>query len=270
MMRRRQRPKQVRLNRGGRSINSVIAVSPSSPSIRILVADRYGVIRAGICVLLQKEPDLTVVSEADNADDVLAEAKRTQPDIIIMNYELLGISQAKMCTKLFRSLPAVRIVALVRDDAAVFHQAVEAGVHGILRENMACDELLKAVRTVAKGCSYLGAEAVEKTFHLLRHGKEKACIHSGLWALSPQELRIISFIAEGDTNKEIAEKLGLSDKTVKNYVANMFLKLEIGRRTQAAALYLKAQSPRLKTGRTISIVREELGRRDELFNPEGK
>ncbi|HRI39331.1 MAG TPA: response regulator transcription factor [Nitrospira sp.] len=216
--------------------------SPLSP-IRILIADGHEVARAGIQALLEETQDVEVVAQVGNADDLFAESRRTKPDIVLLTHGLPGSSDAATCKKLFRSRPAIRIIIMVRDnDVAIFRHAVEAGVQGILRGNTGREDLIKSVRVVGKGDIYLDPEAVEKVLRLLRQQQEAANFPSGLHLLSPQERRIIPLIAEGYTNKEIAEKLTLSDKTVKNYIANMYVKLDIDRRTQAAALYLKAQS----------------------------
>ena len=244
--------------------------APSACRIRIVVADGHELIRVGIRALLESERDLDVVGEAAQVDELLTACRQIRPDVILVTDGLCGSTEAKTIQQLFHSLPAVRVIILVQDDdAALFRQAVDAGAQGFLLGNVDREELIKGIRTVAKGGSYLDPQAVTQTLRLLRQQQAGGGVPSGLHILSPQERRIISFIAEGCTNKEIAEKLTLSDKTVKNYVANMFTKLEVGRRTQAAALYLKAQSPRLKTARSVSRASSELDDRDGLFSFSG-
>ncbi len=221
----------------------------SSRPIRIVIADGHEVVRAGIRALLANEQDLEVVGQADNTDVLLTEFRRMKPDVVLLTYGLPGSTDVEACQQLFHSLPHIRIIVLVRDnDAAVFRHIAEEGAQGILLGNIGREELIKSVRAVARGDSYLDPEAVEKTFRLLRQQQEETYLPSGLHVLSPQERRIIPLIAEGYTNKEIAVKLALSDKTVKNYVANMFAKLEINRRTQAVTLYLKTQQHHMPMG----------------------
>jgi two-component system, NarL family, response regulator DevR len=223
--------------------------SCSSRPIRIVIADSHEVVRAGIRALLANEHDLEVVAQADNADVLLTEWHRTKPDVTLLTYGLPGSTDVETCTRLFDSIPLIRIIVLVRDnDAAVFRRAVEEGAQGILLGNTSREELIKSVRAVARGDSYLDPEAVEKTFRLLRQQQQDGHLPARLPVLSPQERRIIPLIAEGYTNKEIAVKLALSDKTVKNYVANMFAKLAINRRTQAVTLYLKTQQYHMSMG----------------------
>lgn len=221
--------------------SSSMTASPSRP-IRVFIADGYEVVRAGVRAMLEEEEDLDVVGEAHNAEDVFSESCRIKPDVVLLESGLTGSSEAEFYKTLRTALPSVGIISLMRDgDAEAFRNAIEAGAQGFLRKSMGRIELVSAIRTVAKGGSYLGSEEADQTFHLLRQQQDTMCARSTLHILSPQERRIIALIAEGNTNKEIAAKLVLSDKTVKNYIGNMFAKLEIERRTQAVTLYMKAQ-----------------------------
>lgn len=215
--------------------------SPSRP-IRVFIADGHEVIRAGVCKLLEGERDLEVVGEADNAKGLLSESRRTKPDVVLLEFGLSSGSEFDLYKTLFSVLPSVRIISLTRNgDTEAFRHAVEAGAQGYLRENTDRLDLIQAIRTVAKGSSYLGPETADQTVRLLKGRERSVCSPSALHILSPQERRVIALIAEGDTNKEIAAKLVLSERTVKNYIASIFAKLEIERRAQAAAFYLKAQ-----------------------------
>ena len=170
---------------------------------------------------------------------MLTELQRAKPDMILLESGLPGGSETDMCQRLFGARPSARIISVMRDDNdAAFRRAVEAGAQGYLRKNTSRVELVRAIRIVATGGFYLGPDGADQTFRLLRHPENAVGLRSGLHTLSPQERRIIPLIAEGNTNKEIAVALNLSEKTVRNYIANMFVKLEIERRTQAVALYL--------------------------------
>ena len=222
--------------------------TPPHP-IRVLIADGHEVVRAGVCALLEGERDLKVVGEADNAEGMLSESRQTKPDVVVLEYGISGRSESDFYKKVFNILPSVRLISLIKDDSPqAFHNAVEAGAQGYLRENTGRIELIRAIRAVAKGNSYLGPEGAVQAFRLLRARQDAVCSRSSLHILSPQERRVIALIAEGGTNKEIAARLLLSEKTVKNYIVSIFTKLEIERRTQAVALYLKAQSFYWETG----------------------
>lgn len=201
--------------------------------IRLFIADTYEVIRAGIRVLLAKERNLEVVGEAGHVGQVLIGARRTKPDVILLESGLWGKEEeGDLCGKLFALIPSIRIIMTMwnhGDDDTAFSRAAEAGAQGCLIKDIGRAELIRAIRTVARGCSYFCPRSIDAS-------------RCGLHILSPQERRIIPLIAEGHTNKEIAAKLILSEKTVKNYIANMFAKLEIERRTQAAAMYFQARS----------------------------
>lgn len=226
--------------------------SPSRP-IRVFIADGHEVVRAGVCALLEGERDLEVVGEADNAKDVLSESQRTKPDVILLKSGLSRGSESGFYKTLFNILPLVRIISVMRDgDVEAFRNAVEAGARGYLREKTDRMELIRAIRTVAKGDSYLGQETADQTFRLLRARRDSSFSPSALHILSPQERRVIALIAEGATNKEIAATLVLSEKTVKNYIVSIFAKLKIERRTQAAALYMKVQQHQNSVGGGIS------------------
>ncbi|HEX5544648.1 MAG TPA: response regulator transcription factor [Nitrospira sp.] len=230
-----------------------IPVSPSRP-IRVFIADGHEVVRAGVCALLEGEKDLEVVGEADNAGDMLSESRRTKPDVVILQSGLSGGSESDMCKTLCNILPSVRIISLMRDgDAEAFRNAVEGGARGYLQEKTGRIELIRAIRAVAKGDSYLGHETADQAFDLLRARQDSTCFPSALHILSPQERRVIALIAEGGTNKEIATKLVLSEKTVKNYIVNIFAKLKIERRAQAAAIYMRVQQHQNAVREEISV-----------------
>lgn len=229
-------------------------ISAASRPIRVFIADGYEVVRAGVRALLEGERDLTIVGETDNAEDVLSESRRTKPDVVLLESGLSGSSESEFYKTLLNVLPSVRIISLMRDgDTEAFRNAIEAGAQGFLRMSTGRIELVGAIRTVAKGGSYLSSVEADQTFRLLRRQQDTMCARSSLHILSPQERRIIALIAEGNTNKEIAAKLVLSDKTVKNYIGNMFAKLEIERRTQAATLYMKAQQHQHSMREEISV-----------------
>ena len=235
---------------------SRITTSRSRP-IRVFIADDHEVVRAGVCALLEGERDVEVVGEADNAEGVLTESQRTKPDVLLLKSGLSSGLDSDIYKTLFNVLPAIRIISLMRDgDAEAFRNAVEGGAQGYLWEKTGRIELIRAIRTVAKGNSYLGPETAAQTFRLLRARQDSVCSPSALHTLSRQEQRVIALIAEGNTNKQIATKLVLSEKTVKNYIVSIFAKLKIERRTQAAALYMKVQQHQ-------NSIREEISARVE-------
>jgi two-component system, NarL family, response regulator DevR len=231
----------LRWRTNGSSPSKSILTHPRPHPIRVFIADNHEVVRAGVRALMKSVRDLCVVGEVGDADDLLIEVRRTTPDVILLKSGLSSGSDVEMCKMLCDNLPMIRIIVVAwNNEVSVFRNAIEAGAQGVLLGNICREKLIQAIRTVAKGSSYLGPDGADKTLRLLREHLDVFGIRSRLQSLSPQERRIISLIAEGNTNKEIAVNLVLSDKTVKNYIGNMFAKLDITRRTQAVALYMQA------------------------------
>lgn len=231
-------------NKAGIRSDSVVASAPALSFIRVFIADSQEIVRVGLRTFVSGEQDLGVVGEAARVDELLSEVQRARPDVVLLDSRLVGESGAEMCKMLVAAVPSIRIISIGWDHGTTtFNHVMVAEAQGFLVRSVTQVELVKAIRLVATGSSYLCPEAAERTLHLLRQQQGGAGLRSGLQALSPREKHIIALIAEGHTNKEIASKLALSDVTVKNYIGTMFSKLGVERRTQAVALYLKAQSP---------------------------
>lgn len=234
----------VRQNKTKIPSDSIVASAQTPSFIRVFIADSQEIVRAGLRTFVSGEQDLRVVGEAARTDELLSEVQRARPDVVLLESRLVGESGAEICKMLVAAVPSIRIISIGWDHGTTtFDHAMVAETQGFLVRSVRQAELVKAIRLVANGSSYLCPEAAERTLHLLRQQQGGAGLRSGLQALSPRERHIIALIAEGHTNKEIAAKLVLSDRTVKNYIATMFSKLGVERRTQAVSLYLKAQSP---------------------------
>ncbi|HMS84697.1 MAG TPA: response regulator transcription factor [Nitrospira sp.] len=227
--------------------------SPHRYPILVVIAGSTEIMRAGLRAFLQGEESLKVVAETDTAGNLLSTVQQCNPDIVLIESPLVRGTDADICKTLLSAFPSIRIILIGSGDGhATFHKALEAGAQGFLLTNVRRVELVQAIHTVAKGVPYLCSEAVTETFRLLRRQQNGSPITSPVQALSRQERRIIALIAEGCTNKEIALKLILSEKTVKNYIANLYTKLEIERRSQAAAIYVKAQFQDASMGSSMS------------------
>jgi two-component system, NarL family, response regulator DevR len=230
-----------------------VVVSSRRPRFRIFIADKHEIVRAGLRTIVAGEPDLDVAGEAGSAETMLADARRIQPDVIVFGGWSVGTSDIDLCKGLFHALPSIRILLIGSGHGvSSFRQALESGAQGFLMDNAGREEIVRAIRTVAQGTFYLGPEAVGETFRLLRASQAKNGLRAGLEVFSVQERHILGLMADGNTNKEIAGKMVLSDKTVKNYIANIFAKLEIHHRTQAVAYYLKTQLRHASTGELIA------------------
>ncbi|MEQ1847265.1 MAG: response regulator transcription factor [Nitrospira sp.] len=209
--------------------------------IRVLLVDDHEVIRVGLRTVLGQTQGIAVVGEAGTMAEAVQQAQRVKPDVILMDVRLPDGSGIDACREILEALPGTRVIFLTSyaDDDSVL-AAVLAGAHGYVLKEIDSPALLEAIRSVAKGQSILDAHVTERALRWLR-GLHDLPATSGTDQLSTQEERVVALVAEGKTNKEIAAALGLSDKTVKNYLANVFQKLRITRRAQAAAFFVKRQ-----------------------------
>lgn len=209
--------------------------------IRVLLVDDHEVIRVGLRTVLGQTQGVTVVGEAGTMAEAILQTQRLKPDVILMDVRLPDGSGIDACREILGALPGTRVIFLTSyaDDDSVL-AAVLAGAHGYVLKEIDSSALLEAIRSVAKGQSILDSSVTERALRWLR-GLHDLPAASGTDQLSSQEERVVALVAEGKTNKEIAVALGLSDKTVKNYLANVFQKLRITRRAQAAAFFVKRQ-----------------------------
>ncbi|MFO0699232.1 MAG: response regulator transcription factor [Nitrospira sp.] len=228
------------------------ASPPLESPIRLFIADKHEVIRAGIRALLQGEKSIKVVGEVGNRDELFTEIQRTKPHVVLLECGQTGGSTVDVCKRLFAARPSIGVIIVEsnhgNDEAP---KVLEFGALAFLPRNSSGAELIQRVHAVSKAKPYPGPEATTEILHLLQQERKAEGIHSMLQVLSPQERRIVALIADGDTDKAIAAKLQLSWRTVRNYVSNIFSKLEIRRRTQAAALYFSAERPRTPIDKKI-------------------
>jgi DNA-binding NarL/FixJ family response regulator len=210
------------------------AASPAKP-IRLLVVDDHEVVRQGLVSMLDRREGFQVVAEAGTAADAVEQARRFEPDLVIMDVRLPDGSGIEACREIRSALPATRVVILTSypDEEAVF-SAIVAGASGYLLKQIRARDLVNAIESVARGESLLDPAVTEKVLERVRRIASGA-EHDDLAQLTQQERKILMLVAEGKTNKEIADEVFLSDKTVKNYVSSILSKLNLQRRAQAAA-----------------------------------
>lgn len=211
--------------------------------IRVLLVDDHEVVRMGLRTLLSRKPGLEVVGEAGSVAAAIEEAARVAPHVIIMDIRLPDGSGVEACREIRGSDPRAKVIMLTSyaDEEAVLASIV-AGASGYLLKQVRGQALIEAIETVARGGSLLDASVTNKVLERVRK-MEMGGADEGLATLSERERRILSLIAEGKTNKEIAKEVFLSDKTVKNYVSSILTKLNLTRRSAAAA-YLATRAPK--------------------------
>jgi two-component system, NarL family, response regulator DevR len=213
-------------------------VAPPKPAaIRLLLVDDHEIVRMGLKTLFAQSPGIEVVGEAGSSAEAIAAAARLKPDVVLMDVRLQDSSGVDACREILSARKSTHVLFLTSylDEDAML-AAVFTGAQGYLLKEIGRDSLVRAVATVAEGQSILDPAAVRAIVEKMHSLAESRASSAGE-PLSPQERRVVALVAEGKTNKEIASTLTLSDKTVKNYLGNIFQKLRVHRRSQAAALF---------------------------------
>ena len=212
---------------------------PNQPRpLRLLVVDDHEVVREGLVALLARRDEFQVVAQAGTAAEALSQARLHQPDLVVMDVRLPDASGIEACRDIRAELPATRVVMLTSypDEEAVL-SAIIAGASGYLLKQIRGRDLVAALEAVGRGDSLLDPAVTERVLERVRRAASGE--QDELSQLTAQERRILLLVAEGKTNKEIAAEIFLSDKTVKNYVSSILAKLDLQRRTQAAAFVAK-------------------------------
>ena len=212
--------------------------------VAILLVDDHEVVRMGLKTLLGRREGFSVVGEAGSVAEAISAARQTRPDVIVMDIRLPDGNGVEACREIRGELPDTKVIMLTSyaDDESVYG-SIMAGASGYLLKQTRGQSLAEAIERVAKGESLLDPSVTEKVLARMRslasgEGDELA-------ALSAQEKKILGLIAEGKTNKEIAGEVFLSDKTVKNYVSSILSKLNLRRRSEAAAFIAERRAKTL-------------------------
>jgi DNA-binding NarL/FixJ family response regulator len=206
-----------------------------SNPIRILVADDHPVVRDGLCTMLATQPDFQVVGEAENGNEVVKLAERLEVDIVLLDLEMPGMDGVEALQALQNQKPEIRaIVFTAFDTDERILGALKAGAQGYLLKGAPREELFRAIRVVNEGGSLLQPVVASK---LLQHmsaqaGKEQADVED----LTEREMEVLRLLAQGKPNKEIAETLVITERTVKFHVSSIMAKLGAGNRTEAVMI----------------------------------
>jgi len=205
--------------------------------IRVFLLDDHEVVRRGLADLLQVEGDIEVVGESGSAVQAASRIPALRPDVAVLDARLPDGNGIDVCREVRAVDPSIKglILTSYEDDEALF-AAIMAGAAGYVLKQIRGTDLVDAVRRVAAGQSLLDPAITARVLERIRHGSEEP---KELKALTDQERRILEYIAQGLTNHEIAQRMFLADKTVKNYVSSVLAKLGLERRTQAAVLATK-------------------------------
>jgi DNA-binding NarL/FixJ family response regulator len=209
-------------------------------NLRILIVDDHAVVRAGIRTLLESEGGFTVVAEAENGIEAIKMAQSHKPDVIVMDIRLPGgVSGIEACERIIRAMPDTKVLMLTSyaEDELV-KEAIRAGAVGYVLKRVGNRELIETIRTIAHGDAVVDPAMTKALLDEVRHAAEveEASVFS---ELTPQEMRILALMVEGQTNREIAQKLYLGEGTVRNYVGNILSKLNVSNRAEAAVFAVK-------------------------------
>lgn len=208
--------------------------------VRVYLLDDHEIVRRGLRDVLEAGGTVEVVGESGSADVALSEIVALLPDVAVLDVRLSQSSGIEVCRELRSRAPSVRALMLTSydDDQALF-AAIMAGASGYLLKSIAGADMVSAIRQVTEGRSLIDPALVATVLEQVKHGPSRG---PALGALSEQENVVLDLVAEGLTNRQIASRMHLSDKTVKNYVSNLLSKLGLQSRTQAAVLATKAHS----------------------------
>ncbi|MEV6833027.1 response regulator transcription factor [Streptomyces sp. NPDC051133] len=215
--------------------------------IRVFLLDDHEVVRRGLADLLDSEPDISVVGDADTAEHALARGPALRPHVAVLDVRLPDGDGISVCRELRDRMPELACLMLTSfDDEDALLDAIMAGASGYVLKQIRGSDLVSAVRTVASGQSMLDPATTARLMRSLRTDHaEHPPLPPELASLSPRERDILALIGDGLTNREIGKRLYLSEKTVKNHISRLLAKLGVQRRVQAAVLasHLEPQGP---------------------------
>jgi two-component system, NarL family, response regulator DevR len=214
-------------------------------AIKVVLVDDSALVRQGIKAVLTAQapqPAITVIGEAANVAEAITTVARLKPDVVLLDIRLPDGSGFDACKAILKHQPDTRILVLTSfTNDSFIYDAITSGAQGYLMKEIDPQGLVQAIHDIAAGKSILSPDVMAGVMRVVRGGGPNE--DRSLASLSAQERRVLALVAEGKTNKEIGVDLGLSDNTVKNYLVSVFDKLQIKRRSQAAALYVQAHTP---------------------------
>jgi DNA-binding NarL/FixJ family response regulator len=197
--------------------------------IHVLIADDHTLFRAGIRALLNLFPDIQVVGEASTGEEAVSKSEALLPDVILMDIQMPGVNGIEATRRIIRTSPnvAVIVVTMFEDDDSVF-SAMRAGARGYILKDANEKEVLRAIRSVARGEAIFGPAVAKRLVQFFNQASDPV-----LPELTEREREILDRIARGESNTDIAQRLVLSPHTVRNHISNIFSKLQVADRAQA-------------------------------------
>ena len=213
---------------------------PVAPPVRVFLVDDHEVVRRGVAEVLEDDPGITVAGEAASCAEALARVPAVRPDVALVDMRLPDGDGADLCRRLLDRVPALRCLVLTSyAEQEALDAAIRAGAQGFLLKQVRGPALVSAVRVVAAGGSLFDPLTAAPP----RNRGPAAAGSDRLASLTDQERSVLRLIGEGLTNRQIGERMGLAEKTVKNYTSHLLAKLGLERRTQAAILATQLREP---------------------------
>jgi two-component system, NarL family, response regulator DevR len=209
-------------------------------STKVLIVDDHEVVRQGLKSMLTAHSEIEVVGEASTGEEAFRRTGLDEPDVVVMDVRMPEQSGIETCREILARFPDVRVLMLTSyADEEALMASIMAGASGYVLKKVKGTELVDSILRVAAGESLLDESMVERLFERLRTGKTE---DPRLAKLTDQERTLVSHIAQGLTNKQIAEEMFLAEKTVKNYVSSVLTKMEMSNRSEAAAYVARSES----------------------------
>jgi RNA polymerase sigma factor (sigma-70 family) len=217
----------------------------SNHPIRLFIADDHALFREGIRALLSATADIVCVGEAATGEEAVRQIEESQPDVVLMDVNMPGINGIEATRRILRNYTSMGIivVTMLEDDASIF-AAIRAGARGYVLKGANHLELLQSIRAVAQGQVLFGAAIAARITQFFANAQHTV-VEEPLPDLSEREREILDLMSRHYTNPEIAQQLGISEKTIRNHVSNIFSKLQVANRAQAIA---KARQAGLGSG----------------------
>src|ERR1051325_6768152 len=202
--------------------------------IRIFLVDDHAVLRQAVSVMLGAERDMTVVGQAGNGREALAAVKSARPDVVMLDIKMPEAGGLEGLQDIPRTCPKARVIVFTMyENPAYVNAAIRTGASGYVLKSVGREDLLEAIRAVHSGRRFLHAEV---TRPLLRQAALEAKLRPGVGGLTVRDIQVLELLADGKSNKEVAQALGISDETVKSHLKRLFEKLGVTDRTEAVAL----------------------------------
>ena len=218
-------------------------MKPNTPKkIRVLIADDHQVVREGLSAILNAKEDIEVIGEARDGVEAVEKAKEFKPDVVLMDISMPRMNGVEATRRIKLDQPQIGIVVLTMyEEEEYIFDLVKAGATGYMLKNSDSSQIIKAIRSTYQGESMLQPSVATKILSEFSHLSQRPAPKPSRidQQLTDREVQVIKLIADGETNKEIANTLTISEKTVKNHVRNIFQKLEVDDRTQAAIFAIK-------------------------------